>query len=320
MMPQPSEAESGATLPPLTISRTFHARRETVFKAWSSAEHIKNWFSPETYSVAEARVEMHVGGAFDVCMLAPSGEKHWARGRIVELSPASRLVIDMHVITPDGSPLFRAYTEVTFSDALGGTRLDIVQSYTLADPVIAAPMVAGASEGWRTTLDKLEQEVVRMSGGSGTGQRSVVHASFHLERHYDATVDRVWRALTDQAAKQTWFGGPPGAWEEIERFMDVREGGHERAKGRWESGVVSTFDAIYHDVVPQERLVYSYVMHLDDKKISVSLATMQLKKEDRGTKLMVTEQGAFLDGYDDAGSRELGTGYLLDKLGAALSA
>jgi hypothetical protein len=35
--------------------------------------------------------------------------------------------------------------------------------------------------------------------------------------------------------------------------------------------------------------------------------------------LKVTEQGAFLDGYDDAGSRERGTGFLLDKLGASLS-
>jgi hypothetical protein len=61
-------------------------------------------------------------------------------------------------------------------------------------------------------------------------------------------------------------------------------------------------------------------MHLDDKKISVSLATMQLMSEDGGTKLMVAEQGAFLDGYDDAGAREHGTGYLLERLGASLNA
>ena len=82
--------------------------------------------------------------------------------------------------------------------------------------------------------------------------------------------------------------------------------------------MVSTFDAIYHDVIPNERLVYSYEMHLDEKKISVSLATMQLTSEGGKTTLKVTEQGAFLDGYDDAGSREHGTGQLLDALGASL--
>lgn len=317
-----SDADNTPTLrqpPPLRISRTFHARRETVFKAWSTADHVMNWFSPETYSVPDAKVEMRVGGPFEVCMLSPSGEKHWSRGTFVEVTPHSRLVIDMHATDSQGRKLFRAFTEVTFTDVLGGTRMDVVQTYTFIDPSMAAPMVAGAPEGWRTTLDKLEQEVLRMSGAQGTHQCSVVHASFYIERSYDVPAERVWKALTDEAAKQKWFGAPSGAWDLLERHMDVREGGRERVKGRWESGVVSTFDAIYHDVVHCQRLVYSYVMHLDDKKISVSLATMQLKREGGGTRLLVAEQGAFLDGYDDAGSREHGTGYLLDRLGASLS-
>ncbi len=262
---------------------------------------------------------MRVGGAFDVCMRSPEGTEHWSRGTFVEVTPHTRLVIDMHATGASGEPLFRAYTEVDFSAALGGTRMDVVQTYTFVDPSIAAPMVAGAPEGWRTTLDKLEREVVRMQGGAESGVRSVVHATFQLERTYDAPVARVWAALTDEAAKAKWFGGSPGAWELLERHMDVRVGGRERAKGRrWEGGVVSTFDAIYHDVIPNERLVYTYEMHLDDKKISVSLATMQLKAEGAKTTLTVTEQGAFLDGYDDAGSREEGTAYLLDALGASL--
>ncbi len=81
---------------------------------------------------------------------------------------------------------------------------------------------------------------------------------------------------------------------------------------------MSTFDATYHDVIPNERLVYTYEMHLDDKKISVSLATLQLRAANGKTTLTVTEQGVFLDGFDDAGSREQGTGHLLDALGASL--
>lgn len=48
------------------------------------------------------------------------------------------------------------------------------------------------------------------------------------------------------------------------------------------------------------------------------LATPQLEPAGRGTRLKVAEQGAFLDGFDDAGSREHGTGKLLDALGASL--
>jgi uncharacterized protein YndB with AHSA1/START domain len=304
--------------PPLRLSRIFHARRETVFKAWSTAEHVKRWFSPETYSAPDAKVEMRVGGAFEVCMRSPQGEEHWTRGVFSEVAPHSRLVIDMQTSDAAGRPLFTARTEVDFADVLGGTKMDVLQTYVFIDPSTAAPMVAGASEGWRTTLDKLETEVVRMQGGSGIEARSVVHATFHLERTYDAPAPRVWRALTDETAKQKWFGGTPGQWELIERHMDVRVGGTERLKGRWDGGVASTFDATYHDVIENERLIYTYEMHMGDKKISVSLATMQLKADGANTTLLVTEQGAFLDGYDDAGSREEGTGHLLDALGASL--
>jgi len=147
--------------------------------------------------------------------------------------------------------------------------------------------------------------------------RNVVHAIFSLERTYDAPPALVFHALTDMAAKGLWFGGGEG-YTLLEREMDVRPGGRERASGRLASGTVSTFDATYFDVVPNERLVYAYEMHLDDRKISVSLATMELKPQGGGTKLVVTEQGAFLDGYDDAGSREQDTGFLLDRLGASL--
>jgi uncharacterized protein YndB with AHSA1/START domain len=319
-MAQRTETKHDTSAPqpaPLKLSRVLHAPRATAFKAWTSADHVKRWFSPETYTVPEVRIEPRVGGRFDICMRSPAGEEHWMRGTFVEIEPNTRLVLESEVSDSAEARLFAARTEVKFSDTLGGTQLDIVQSYTLIDPS-KAWMVGGAPEGWRSTLDKLEKEVVAMQGGSTTGVRSVVHATFNLKRSYDAPVARVWKALTDEKAKAKWFGGPPGRWELLERHMDVRVGGTERASGRWEGGVVSTFDAIYHDVVPNERLVYSYVMHLNDKKISVSLATMQLTAEGGRTTLMVSEQGAFLDGYDDAGSREHGTKLLLDVLGASL--
>ncbi len=309
---------AGANPPPLRLSRTLHARRQAVFMAWSSAEHVRRWFAPGKAIVPHARVEMRVGGPFELTMRLPEGVEHRVRGVFVEIIPDVRLVIDMRVTDGDGAPLLRARTELDFSDVLGGTRLDVVQTYAIEDPVVAASMVAGAAEGWRATLDQLEAELIRDQGGVDVNERSVTHATFHLERTYDATRSRVWRALTDPAAKAKWFGGPPGGWELIERHMDVREGGTERLKGRWETSVVSTYDATYHDVVPEERLVYSYVMRMGEKKISVSLATMQLKSQDRRTTLLLTEQGAFLDGYDDAGSRETGTALLLDALGASL--
>jgi hypothetical protein len=59
-------------------------------------------------------------------------------------------------------------------------------------------------------------------------------------------------------------------------------------------------------------------MQINEAHISVSLATIEFKADRVGTRLIVTEQGVFLDGYDDAGSREHGTRALLDRLNAQL--
>ena len=303
--------------PPVRLSRILNAPPELVFKAWSSADHVKRWFAPTGFTVPTAKVQMHVGGPFEIKMRAPDGTEHWARGKFVEVSEFDRLALDLVVEDAHGHALFRAYTEADFAEALGGTRIEVTQSYTVLDPD-AAWMAEGAPVGWAQTLEKLAAEIARMRHPATT-ERSVIHAVFSLERTYDAPVERVFKALSDEAAKAKWFAGEDGRWELIARRMDFKVGGREHVQGRWEGGVVSTFDAVYHDIVPNERIVYTYEMHLDDRKISVSLATMQMKSAGAGrTTLKVTEQGAFLDGYDDAGSREKGTGFLLDKLGESL--
>ena len=70
--------------------------------------------------------------------------------------------------------------------------------------------------------------------------------------------------------------------------------------------------------MPDQRIIFSYDMHLDQARISVSLATVELKPAGDGTQLVFTEQAVFLDGDDDAGSRERGTRGLLDQLDADL--
>lgn len=148
---------------------------------------------------------------------------------------------------------------------------------------------------------------------------SIVHGSFTLTRVYDAPVLRVFQAFADEQAKARWFQGPPG-WKLIKRAFDFREGGREHLSGRFDNGTVTGFDCVYHDIIENERIIYSYTMELSGRRISVSQASLQFKPDGNGTRLTVTEYGDFLDGYDDAGSRERGTGDLLDRLGKSLKA
>ncbi len=147
--------------------------------------------------------------------------------------------------------------------------------------------------------------------------RTAQHATFVAERHIDAPPPRVFHAFADREAKARWFEGP-AEWEKGRSEFDFRVGGRERISGGPPGGQIHAFDCRYVDIVPNRRIVYAYDMHLDDARISVSLTTVELQPDGAGTKLTFTEQGVFLDGYDDAGSREQGTRWLLDKLAASL--
>ena len=149
--------------------------------------------------------------------------------------------------------------------------------------------------------------------------RGIAHGVFTIERSYESvTPQRVFDAFASVEGKNGWFTAPNDKWEIVERTMDFRVGGRERLKGQWKSGLVTEFEATYFDIIPGERIVYVYEMHLDGRKISVSLATFEFKPLATGAKLIMTEQGAFLDGYDDNGSRERGSRDIIEKLSAYL--
>ena len=145
-------------------------------------------------------------------------------------------------------------------------------------------------------------------------ERSAVHSTFAIERTYDASPARVFEAWADPVAKSRWFGGS----EPPEHQLDFRVGGREVNRGGPPGGPVFTYEALYYDIVPGERIVYAYEMYMGDTRISVSVTTVEFSGAGNGTRLLFTEQGAFLDGHDTPAQREHGTGELLEKLGAAL--
>jgi uncharacterized protein YndB with AHSA1/START domain len=141
-------------------------------------------------------------------------------------------------------------------------------------------------------------------------ERSIEHGAFVVERAYEASPDRVFAAWSDPRAKARWYGGSDGEFE-----LDIRVGGWERGRGTLPDGHEYAFQALYQDIVPGRRIVYTYDMLLDGTRISVSVATAEFIRERDGTRLVLTEQGAFLDGHEVPASREQGMGSLLDSLG-----
>ena len=140
--------------------------------------------------------------------------------------------------------------------------------------------------------------------------RSVEHATFVVERRYKVSPERAFAAWADPRAKARWFVGSDAHLE-----LDFRVGGREHSRGSAPDGRAYSYEALYQDIVPAQRIVYTYDMLLQETRISVSLATVEFTPVgDNGTRLVFTEQGAFLDGHEYPARRAEGMGSLLDAL------
>ncbi len=148
-------------------------------------------------------------------------------------------------------------------------------------------------------------------------KRKTTHATFVIEREYEAAPAKVFAAFANPPSKAKWFVGPED-WEKSNHKLDFRVGGKESVSGGPPGGPVHYYNGEIWDIAENERIIISYQMHIDKQRISVSLGTTEIKQNGAGARLTYTEQGAFLDGYDDAGQREQGTQELFDQLDAFL--
>ncbi len=153
---------------------------------------------------------------------------------------------------------------------------------------------------------------------------AVIHDTFEIGRTFPASPSRVFAAFASKEAKEAWgdtgdltqAGADDGGTE-----FDFRIGGRER-HGFGYQGVSYRYDASYYDIVPDQRIIYSYEMYADGARISVSVATIEFAPTPDGTALTWTEQGAYLDGFDGAQApqfRQEGTAEMLDGLAKYLT-
>ena len=149
-------------------------------------------------------------------------------------------------------------------------------------------------------------------------QSTVSHDTFVIERLYDVPVAEVFRAWADPTLKARWFAGSADALG-ADYELDFRVGGREANRGGPPGGPIYSYESEYRDIVPEQRIVYTYEMHVDEARMSVSVATVEFRHHNESTQLILTEQGVFLDGHDTVAQREEGTRSLLESLASLLS-
>ena len=75
----PAEKSAPEANRPFVISRVFDARRDIVWKSWTEADRLKQWWGPKGFIVHTSRVDLRPGGMFHYGMTAPDGSEMWGR-------------------------------------------------------------------------------------------------------------------------------------------------------------------------------------------------------------------------------------------------
>ena len=144
----------------ITITRLFDARRALVFKAWTDAAQLAQWWGPKGFTNPVCEIDARVGGALRIHMRAPDGCVYPMKGEIRELVPPERLVFTNIALDAAGHHLLEGLTTVTFAEEDGKTRLTLrTQAKAVVD--YAAAYLQGMETGWTQSIDKLQAQLTR---------------------------------------------------------------------------------------------------------------------------------------------------------------
>lgn len=146
----------------LTIVRTFDAPREMVFKAWTDAKMIAQWFGPQGFTNPVAECDPRVGGEIHVVMRA-NDEIAKAmgfrdapmRGVFQEVDPPKRLVFTNNAVDADDNIVLNGLTTVTFEEQGGKTKMTFHTRAQGTLPQVVF-MLQGMEAGWTQSFDKLD--------------------------------------------------------------------------------------------------------------------------------------------------------------------
>ena len=144
----------------VTLTRTFDAPRELVWKAWTDPAMLARWWGPHGFTNPVCEADVRVGGKILIHMRAPDGTVHPMTGTFDEVAEPECLVFRAVPVDNHGTALLESLTTVTLHDLGGRTKVIVHASAAPLQPV-AHGMLKGMQAGWTQSLERLEQLVAR---------------------------------------------------------------------------------------------------------------------------------------------------------------
>jgi uncharacterized protein YndB with AHSA1/START domain len=156
-----SSGTATVTLPTdeqILITREFDAPKHLVYRAWTTPELVKRWWSGERGEVTSAEIDLRVGGMWRYVMVAHRGFEVAFHGEYREIVPDERIVCtEVYEGMPDGEAL----TTMTFTEVDGRTTLTMLVEHTSREDR-DAHINSGMEGGMQEAMDRLEQVAISL--------------------------------------------------------------------------------------------------------------------------------------------------------------
>ena len=146
----------------ILITREFDAPRHLVFKAWTTPELVKRWWSGKRGEVTLAEIDLREGGAWRYVMNADGGGEVAFHGEYREIVPDERLVSTEIYEMPGHGDTPPTVNTATFTEVEGRTRLEVLvqcQNQEMRDAIIDSGMEGGMQE----SMDALEEVAISLA-------------------------------------------------------------------------------------------------------------------------------------------------------------
>jgi uncharacterized protein YndB with AHSA1/START domain len=138
----------------LTITRTFDAPRELVWRAWTEAAHFLKWWGPSNFPACDVEMHVHAGGRWRHCLKSTAdGRELWHRGVFREVKAPERLVFTF-AWEEEGERGIETVVTVTFKERGARTLMTLIQT-----PFQSDFQRDDHDGGWNSTFDRLAEEL-----------------------------------------------------------------------------------------------------------------------------------------------------------------
>ena len=160
----------------VTLARMFDAPRALVFRMWTDAKHVAQWWGPHGFTNPVCEIDARPGGKILIHMRGPDCKAHPMGGEFHEIKPHERLVFTSFVDGPNGR-ILESRNTVTFEH--NGEKMKLVlHAHATSFADFAAQMLAGMEAGWSQSIDKLASHLARESGRKDADDQAAIHAIF----------------------------------------------------------------------------------------------------------------------------------------------